>query len=83
MMQSIKGIAGFVLVVIGLLMLNVSSPNYAAVFSIAVASFGLAAALFELSARSVTGNMTIAYRVALVLAIALGAYAGWGVLGAL
>lgn len=83
MTTSIKGAAGVVLVVAGMLMLNVSSPNYAAVLSIATASFGLAAILFELSARSATGKMTFAFRGALVLAIALGAYAGWGVLRSL
>jgi len=79
----IKATAGVLLVLVGLVMLNVSSPNYAVVLSISTASFVGAATLFELSARSASGQAIVVFRIGFAIAIVLGGYAAWGALGAL
>jgi multisubunit Na+/H+ antiporter MnhC subunit len=71
------------LICIAVFLLNVSSPDYRVVLSMATASSALAVVLLVISARRATGRRVLFVRSALVFSIAITSYAAWGTISAL
>jgi len=83
MINALVFLAATALLLAALALLNVSSPNYAAVLSSATVCSALAAVLFWVSSLSASGVRQLALRAVVVIAVVVTCYSAWGAVSAL